>query len=100
MNIPLVIVCYERRTFRQISDYNFYSCSINTYYLSGYFRIMDKNLIEVYLEVKRETEKAVLCTDGIAEFWLPKSQIEIKYIKDSDAEITIPEWLAIDKEII
>jgi len=61
---------------------------------------MDKNLIEIYVEIKRESELAVLCTDGTNDFWLPKSQIEIKYIKDSDAEITLPEWLAVDKEII
>lgn len=59
-----------------------------------------KNPVEVYVEIKRETELAVLVSDGVSEFWLPKSQIEIEHRKDGHAEITLPEWLAIDKEII
>lgn len=59
-----------------------------------------KNPVEIFVEIKRSTEMAVLVSDGVNEFWLPKSQIEIEHRKDRHAEITLPEWLAIDKEII
>ena len=58
-------------------------------------------------EIKHETQEdeekmgAFLCFDGVNEFWIPKSQvIEKRQISGDDYEITIPEWLAIDKEII
>ena len=52
-------------------------------------------------EIKWETENAYLLTDGVNEFWVPKSQVTDKeHISGSDYEFTIPEWLAIDKEII
>jgi len=65
-----------------------------------------KNPIEIYVEIKHETEEgedklgAVLVSDGINKFWLPKSEIKIEHRKDGHAEITLPEWLAIKKEII
>lgn len=59
-----------------------------------------KNPIEVFVEIKRETELAYLVSDGVNEFWLPKSQIEVELKKDDHAEITLPEWLAIEKGIV
>jgi len=51
--------------------------------------------------IKYETDAAYLLSDGVNEFWVPKSQILGKeVIKDSDYEFVIPEWLAIAKEII
>ena len=61
---------------------------------------MKANSVEIYVEIKRETELAILATDGVSEFWLPNSQIKIERKKHPDAEITLPEWLAIEKEII
>lgn len=61
-----------------------------------------KNPVEIYVEIIRDNDKdlAILVSDGVSEFWLPRSQIEIEHRKDGHAEITLPEWLAIDKEII
>lgn len=57
--------------------------------------------VELYVELKRETEAAYLFSDGINSFWLPKSQIiEMEHKKGEDYEIVIPEWLAAKKEII
>ena len=59
--------------------------------------------VEFCGEVKHETDYAYLITDGVNDFWIPKSQIrEMKRVgKDGDNyEITIPEWLAMEKEII
>lgn len=59
-----------------------------------------KDSIEIFVEVKHETELGILVSDGLNQFWLPKSQIEIEYRKDGHAEITLPQWLAEEKEII
>jgi hypothetical protein len=62
---------------------------------------MDKNKVEFYAEMKNETEAAYLFSDGVDEFWIPKSQVsEINHIKGNDYEVTIPVWLAADKGII
>lgn len=56
--------------------------------------------IEIYAEIIRETEKALLIFDGADEVWLPKSQIYVQPFKGNDCQITLPEWLAREKEII
>jgi hypothetical protein len=62
---------------------------------------MNREQFTFCAEIKWETENAYLLTDGVNEFWIPKSQVtEKEHISGSDYEITIPEWLAIDKEII
>jgi hypothetical protein len=61
---------------------------------------MDSREVEFYGEIKHETDDAILVNDGVNEIWLPKSQIEIDYVNETDAQITLPEWLAIDKGII
>lgn len=49
---------------------------------------------DIEVEVKHETDKAMLVTDGIVEAWTPKSQIEQRD-SDGDNEILyIPTWLA------
>lgn len=53
------------------------------------------NLIEVSCEIRHETEKAYLIFDGTKEVWLPKSQVEVE-----DGEVTMPEWLAMEKGLI
>ena len=63
-----------------------------------------KNPIEVYVYVVRITDKAVLVKDdpwGEYEAWLPKSQIYCDDIRPGkDAEITMPEWLAVEKGLV
>ena len=61
---------------------------------------MKSSTVEIYAELRRETENAYLFSDGVSEFWLPKSQIETTHIKGRDYEIEMPEWLAIQKGII
>ena len=62
----------------------------------------DKNYLEFEIEIIRETDKAILISDGTAQEWIPKSQLE----DDPDRRnnglylIIIPEWLAIDKGLI
>ena len=56
--------------------------------------------IEFYLEKKRETKAAFLFTDGVGEYWIPKSQVVANHIKENDYEVIMPEWLAKEKEMI
>jgi hypothetical protein len=65
---------------------------------------MSKELVTLTLRVRRDepTDQAILVMrdDGI-QVWLPRSEIEIEY-KDqrhSVAEVTMPIWLAEEKEI-
>lgn len=47
-----------------------------------------------------ESAKAYRITDGDKTAWLPKSKVELtKLFRDGTVEITIPEWLAIEKEL-
>jgi hypothetical protein len=58
--------------------------------------------IEVCLEIKKETDMAILVTDGVTKGWIPKSKIEI-ISSDSDENFVIikmPEWLAKNKGFI
>lgn len=63
---------------------------------------MKSNLIDIEVRVKHRTEKAVLVTaDDESDVWLPLSQIEMHRRGKTDMyEITLPEHLAIDKELI
>jgi hypothetical protein len=51
--------------------------------------------IELNLDIIHETDAAVLVSDGDREVWLPKSMIIVE-----GSIITMPEWLAMDKELI
>lgn len=53
--------------------------------------------IEGNLVAPMETEKAYRFTDGLRIVWLPKSNCQW----DPDTKtMTMPEWLAIDKELV
>lgn len=54
-------------------------------------------LIDIDGEVVGETDLAYRFNDGAKMVWLPKSQVEwnIDY-----QTMTMPEWLAMDKELI
>ena len=45
---------------------------------------------------KHETESALLVTDGIKDYWLPKRLTE----DNGDGTFAIPEWLAVEKGIV
>lgn len=47
-------------------------------------------------EVRRTTERAMLIFDGDKEVWLAKYHVQDNH----DGTFTIPEWLAIEKELV
>lgn len=54
-------------------------------------------LIDITGQILSETERAYFFTDGEKKVWLPKSQVEWD---EEDNTITMPEWLAIEKELV
>jgi hypothetical protein len=65
--------------------------------------VSDNKLCDIQGYIHVETEKAVLFSENDAKeeaVWLPKSQIEIEKVRGSIVEVTMPEWLAKDKELI
>ena len=65
-----------------------------------------RQLVDLTLHVHIRTDKAVLVSDdGLRTHavWLPLSQIEIENDDDKLSgvyTITVPEWLAIDKNLV
>lgn len=59
-------------------------------------------LYEASFELLAETDLAILVSDdgGTTKHWLPKSQIEFEKLPSGLVEVTIPRWLAIEKEIV
>lgn len=62
----------------------------------------DKNYVELDLQMKAETAKACLLSDGIEEAWFPKSQMEDEpeQLDNGLTRVIVPEWLAQDKGFI
>lgn len=61
------------------------------------------NLIDVELNLIMQTDKAIRVgdsTDPSEGVWLPKSQIEFVERGCSIVEVTMPEWLALEKGFI
>lgn len=57
--------------------------------------------IEIAVEVRARTEKALFVSDGKSECWIPRSQIsDYSGDENSPETIFIPEWLAEDKGLI
>jgi hypothetical protein len=54
-------------------------------------------LVDITGEIQGETELAYRFYDGIRIVWIPKSQCE--WDQDSKT-MTMPEWVALDKELI
>lgn len=56
---------------------------------------------EIFVEIKTETDKAYLASDGDVTEWIPKSQVShFEEKPDGHAELTIPEWLATEKGFV
>lgn len=51
--------------------------------------------VELKLDIKQETDKAYLVSDGDVTVWLAKSQVNY----DGD-EFSVPEWLAKEKGLV
>jgi len=57
--------------------------------------------IEIIVSIERETEAAYLVDDGDRTVWVPKSQVTLDpHQKSGFHSMFIPEWLAIEKELI
>lgn len=57
--------------------------------------------VDITVEIKHETEKAWLVSDGSSEVWIAKSQGEMERSANKKIyTLTIPEWLASDKGLI
>ncbi len=54
------------------------------------------DIIDIAGYVRHETDAAILLFDGEREVWLPKSKIE----DNGDGTWGMPEWLAMEKELI
>lgn len=52
-------------------------------------------LVDITCEIQHETEKALLIFDGKRKAWLPKSATEV-----TENGVTVPEWLAQEKDLI
>lgn len=58
-------------------------------------------LATITVKVLHSTDKAYLVTeDDERKVWLPVSQCEIEMISGTTAELTAPEWLLMEKELI
>jgi hypothetical protein len=53
--------------------------------------------VEIDGSIQHETDLAYLFHDGQVAVWLPKSQV--KWDEDTST-MTMPEWLAIEKELV
>ena len=65
---------------------------------------LKSNLIDLECDYLGETDDAILIANPFedkGEIWLPKSQIEIEYHGHvGSITVTLPEWLAIEKELV
>jgi hypothetical protein len=72
-----------------------------TYYVRGQHTMIYKQheneLTDITGEIRGETERAWRFFDGKIIVWLPKSQCEWD---ENDKTMTLPVWLAKDKELI
>ncbi len=55
------------------------------------------DLIKIAAELVHETEKAFLITDGELKVWVPQSQV---VHHEEEGVFEMPEWLAIEKELV
>ena len=57
-------------------------------------------LVDMTFFFVRETEKAICVLDEAGDdVWLPKSQIEYELVDAGKVDVTLPFWLAQEKEL-
>jgi hypothetical protein len=64
---------------------------------------MGKELVDLTMKLHAETAAAIRVSDDGDDkhaVWLPKSQVEFETVKPGYVEVTLPEWLAIDKGLV
>lgn len=57
-------------------------------------------LVDVEVEILSETDKAWRVHDGDRAVWIPKSQAEIDIGPSGRGVLTLPEWMAVEKELV
>mgnify|MGYP006935485999 CR=1 FL=1 len=60
-------------------------------------------LTDITVRLVQQTERAILVTDSDdleAAVWLPKSQVELVEKPGDIVEVTLPEWLAIERGLV
>lgn len=61
----------------------------------------DKYLVEIDVDQISGTRDAIFISNGSQEAWIPKSQItDLERDNGKLISIIIPEWLAIEKELV
>lgn len=55
------------------------------------------DIVDIAGELRRETDKAFLIFDGTKEVWLPKALVQHDL---TDGTFAMPEWLALERELI
>jgi hypothetical protein len=61
------------------------------------------DLVDVTMQLHHETPKAILVSDDgdrDKAIWIPLSQCEIEHKPKGIVIVTMPEWLALEKELI
>lgn len=61
------------------------------------------DLVDLTMKLHAETDRAIRVSDDGEDrnaVWLPKSQVEFVMTKPGYVEVTLPEWLAIDKGLV
>ncbi len=64
---------------------------------------MKSDILDIKMQKHAETERAILVSDDGNKdhaVWLPKSQIEIEEEKDGFILVSLPEWLALEKNLV
>ena len=62
---------------------------------------MNKNTVEIFADIRRETSMAWLVDDGAVQAWLPKSQVDLGDVNQyRQGTFLVPEWLANEKGLI
>lgn len=64
---------------------------------------MKSDLVDLTMQLHHRTERAILASDdGDKEkaVWLPLSQIEVLTKENGIVEVTMPEWLAVEKGLV
>lgn len=63
----------------------------------------DARLTDITVRLVQQTERAILVCDSDdldKAVWLPKSQVEFEEKPGGLAEVTLPEWLAIERGLV
>jgi hypothetical protein len=63
---------------------------------------MSDKIVDITVEIRAETDKAVQVYDGKVTVWLPRSQIEIDHdcAVGGSVNVVMPEWLAEERWLI